>query len=128
VAHEIADNGWCALTAEPVVDQADQVNRAQTRRNNAPTWGWGNVRTTAANWGSADGDEHDSWAPTPPPTLTSISNNVGYTRDAISGLSIELGSVRSELRSAWVRVLLCVVMFSLLIFVNSTTSLVRCMT
>jgi len=33
VANEIANNGWCALTAKPIVDQADQVDRACT---------WGN--------------------------------------------------------------------------------------
>jgi len=106
VANEIANNGWCALTAEPVVDQADQADCARTWGNNAPTWGWGNVSTTAADWGSANDDEHDPWAPAPPPTLSSISNDVGYTRDAISHLSLELGTVRSELRYAWVRAFL----------------------
>jgi len=33
VAQEIANNGWCALTAKPVVDQPDQANCA---------WTWGN--------------------------------------------------------------------------------------
>ena len=30
VANEIANNGWYALTAEPVVDQADQADCART--------------------------------------------------------------------------------------------------
>jgi len=100
VANEIANNGWCALTAEPVVDQVDQADRARTWGNDTPTWGWGNVGTTAADWGSANDDAHDPWAPASPPTLSSISNDVGYTRDAISRLSLELGTVRSELRYA----------------------------
>ena len=48
VAHEIASNSWCALTAEPVVDQADHADCAWTWDNNAPAWGRENVGTTAA--------------------------------------------------------------------------------
>ena len=95
------------------MDQADQADRARTWGNDAPTWGWGNVGTTAADWGSADNDAHDPWAPATPPTLSLISNDVGYTRDAISRLSLELGTVRSELRYARVRALFCVIMPSL---------------
>jgi len=128
VANEIANNGWCALTAEPVVDQADQADRARTWGNDAPTWGWGNIGTTAADWGSANKEEHDPWAPVHPPTLTSVSNNVDYTRDAVSRLSVELGTIRSKLRYARVCVLPQSLCFLFLIFVSRTTSLVKCMT
>jgi len=128
VANEIANNGWCALTAEPVVDQADQADRACTWGNGAPTWGWGNIGSTAADWGSANEEEHDPWAPVHPPTLTSVSNNVDYTRDAVSRLPMEVGTVRSELRYARVRVRPQLFCFLLLIFVSSTTSLVKCTT
>jgi len=63
--------------------------------------------------GSANDDEHDSWAPAKPPTLSPVSNDVGYTQDAISRLSLELGTVRSELCYARVCVLFCAVMPSL---------------
>ena len=33
VANEIANNGWCALTAKLIIDQVDQADRA---------WTWGN--------------------------------------------------------------------------------------
>jgi len=128
VANEIANNSWCALTAEPVVDQADQADRAQTWGNDAPTWGWGNIGTTAAGWGSANDDEHDPWPPAMPPTLSLISNDVGYTRDALSRLSLELGTVRSELHYAWVRVFFVPSCLLFLIPVISATFLVRCMT
>ena len=104
VANEIANNSWCALTAEPVVDQANQADCACTWGNDALTWGWGNVSTTAADWRSANEEEHDPWAPVRPPTLTLVSNNVDYTRDAVSCLSVELGTVRSKHRYAWIRV------------------------
>ena len=94
MTHEIASNEWCALTVEPVVDQLDQADCAQTWGNNTPTWGWGNVSTTVANWGSANDNEHNPWAPTTPPTLALVSNNVGYTRVAISRLSVELGTAQ----------------------------------
>jgi len=128
VANEIANNSWCALTAEPIVDQADQADRARTWGNDTPTWGWGNIGTTAADWGSANREEHDPWAPVHPPTLTSVSNNVDYTRDAVSRLSVELGTIRSELCYAWVCVLPQLLCFFFLIFVSSATSLVKCMT
>jgi len=39
VANEIANNGWCALTAEPIVDQVDQADRARTWGNDASCHG-----------------------------------------------------------------------------------------
>ena len=110
MAHEIASNGWCALTAEPVVDQADQADRARTWGNDASTWGWENVGTAAADWESVNDNKHDPWVPATPPTLTSVSNDVGYTWNTIGRLSLELGTVRSELRYARVRVSFCAVM------------------
>ena len=98
IMQKVANDGQRAMFMEPAHDQPAPADhqRAWDTPNNQ---GWDSWSSARDYWTAAP-DAPDPWAPTPPPTLTSILADINHAWDVVKRTETEVGVIRNELRYA----------------------------
>jgi len=100
---EVANDGHCAMFVEPAHDQPAPAER-QRAWDTPDVQGWDSWSSAWDYW-TAAADAPDPWAPTPPPTLTSILADINHAWDVVKRTETEVGVIWNELRYARVSAL-----------------------